>query len=83
MYKRQELAKDITTVDYADQMESEEVKEFIEMAEEIKKKSEVITFDKILTSNTIMLKNIEKAKVLAKLPNPTLIYGETGTGKEL
>mgnify|MGYP000851230689 CR=1 FL=1 len=78
-----ELAKDITTVDYADQMESEEVKEFIEMAEEIKKKSEVITFDKILTSNTIMLKNIEKAKVLAKLPNPTLIYGETGTGKEL
>lgn len=78
-----ELAKDITTVDNAEPIESEEAKEFIEMAEELKQKTEVITFDKILTSNTIMLKNIEKAKVLAKLPNPTLIYGETGTGKEL
>nr|WP_280634213.1 sigma 54-interacting transcriptional regulator [Anaerovorax sp. IOR16] len=36
-----------------------------------------------MTKNKEMLKNIEIGKVLAKLPNPTLIYGETGTGKEL
>ena len=30
-----------------------------------------------------MKKAIEQAKILATLPNPVLIYGETGTGKEL
>jgi len=78
-----ELAKDITTVDNAEFLYNEETKAFDEIAEEIRKQTEVITFDKILTSNTEMLKNIEKAKFLTKLPNPTLIYGETGTGKEL
>lgn len=78
-----ELAKDITTVDSAEFLNNEETKAFDEVAEEIKKQTEIITFDKILTSSTSMLKNIEKAKFLMKLPNPTLIYGETGTGKEL
>ena len=78
-----ELAKDITTVDDTESLYSKETKEFDEIAEEIKNETGIITFDKILTTNTSMLKNIEKAKFLANLPNPTLIYGETGTGKEL
>ncbi len=78
-----ELAKDITTVDTLKSENNEKIDRFDEIAESIKKEMEVITFDKILTSNTTMLKSIEKAKLLAKLPNPTLIYGETGTGKEL
>lgn len=49
----------------------------------LKKEAGLITFDSILTANEEMLDSIEKAKILAELPNPTLIYGETGTGKEL
>ncbi len=78
-----ELAKDITTVDTIELGKNEEINSFDEIADSIKNEVDIITFDKILTSNTTMLKNIEKAKLLAGLPNPTLIYGETGTGKEL
>jgi arginine utilization regulatory protein len=78
-----ELAKDVATVDTLESENNEDDRLFNELAESIKKDVGVVTFDKILTSNTTMLKNIEKAKILAKLPNPTLIYGETGTGKEL
>lgn len=78
-----ELAKDITTVDNRESLNSQETRDFDEMAESIRKEMDVITFDKILTTNTAMLNNIDKAKLLAMLPNPTLICGETGTGKEL
>lgn len=44
---------------------------------------EEMTFDDILTSNIDMIDNIRKAKVFGNSPNPMLIYGETGTGKEL
>lgn len=40
-------------------------------------------FDSILTVNSVMKENIEKAKMLSHMPMHTLIYGETGTGKEL
>lgn len=42
-----------------------------------------IKFHHILTVNESMKNCIEHAKVLAKIQHPTLIYGETGTGKEL
>lgn len=58
-------------------------RKFDEFVLKLKKDAGYITFDKILTNNEQMKFSIEKAKLLATLPNPTLIYGETGTGKEL
>lgn len=45
--------------------------------------SDDISFDSIITKSTGMLEQIRKAKIYAFEDNPTLIYGETGTGKEL
>lgn len=45
--------------------------------------SERITFEDILTINDEMIDAIDRAKIFASNSNPTLIYGETGTGKEL
>ncbi|AOT69201.1 sigma-54 interaction domain-containing protein [Geosporobacter ferrireducens] len=41
------------------------------------------TFKDITTQNKYMLENIEKAKLIADSSSPILIYGSTGTGKEL
>ncbi len=41
------------------------------------------TFDTIITNDNRMLKAIDQAKKIAETKNPTLIYGETGTGKEV
>ena len=41
------------------------------------------SFEDILTIHDSMLNAIEQAKTFAQNNNPTLIYGETGTGKEL
>ncbi len=78
-----ELAKDVATVDNMGEESADKLDDFDEIVEAIKNEVSEITFDKILTCNTLMLKSIEKAKMLATMPNPTLIYGETGTGKEL
>ncbi|MFA9560284.1 sigma-54 interaction domain-containing protein [Evansella sp. AB-rgal1] len=40
-------------------------------------------FNDIITSDSHMLKLIEKAKKVAKTSSPVFVYGETGTGKEL
>lgn len=56
---------------------------FDEFVKRVKEAAGKITFDTILTEDPEMKRNIEKAKVLATMPNPTLIYGETGTGKEV
>ncbi|MCX7950990.1 MAG: sigma 54-interacting transcriptional regulator [Clostridiales bacterium] len=42
-----------------------------------------ITFEDIKTQDPEMLQTIQRAKLLANLESPILIYGETGTGKEL
>ncbi|MDW7668297.1 MAG: sigma 54-interacting transcriptional regulator [Bacillota bacterium] len=42
-----------------------------------------ITFEDIISINTEMHENIRKAKIYSENKNPLLIYGETGTGKEL
>ncbi|MBQ1690885.1 MAG: sigma 54-interacting transcriptional regulator [Firmicutes bacterium] len=41
------------------------------------------TFEDILTINDSMLSTIEQAKLFSMNSNPILIYGETGTGKEM
>lgn len=40
-------------------------------------------FDKILTSDEVMLKNFRYAEAIAPTSKPVLICGETGTGKEI
>ena len=76
-----ELAKDVEPLENVDSAESDVI--FNEFVETIQRESGYITFSLILTRNPEMRKSIEMAKTLSKLPNPTLIYGETGTGKEM
>ena len=76
-----ELVKDIDPLDNVKAQAIDE--KFDRFVENIQRESGLITFDAIMTTNKQMLKNIEMGKALARLPNPTLIYGETGTGKEL
>lgn len=58
-------------------------RKFDEFVFRLQKDAGLITFETILTADERMKKAIEQAKMLATLPNPVLIYGETGTGKEL
>ena len=79
-----ELVKDITTIDNVDKKDlAIETKEFDETAGFIKSQTEPVTFESILTINPYMRKTIEKARFSSSIKNPTLIYGETGTGKEI
>jgi arginine utilization regulatory protein len=77
-----ELVKDITTIDNVDKKNTQ-AKEFDETANIIKSQLEPVTFESILTISPYMTKNIERAKFFSTIKNPTLIYGETGTGKEI
>ena len=45
--------------------------------------TEIFSFDNIITKNPEMLEAIRQAKIYALSDNHTLIYGETGTGKEM
>jgi len=79
-----ELTKDLTDLEHVKYRE----KYLNKIAEEdsfipSRDKDEKITFDDILTLDDEMLKAIDQAKLYATHSNPTLIYGETGTGKEL
>lgn len=79
-----ELTKDLTTVG--------DVKEKEDYLNRVKREGKFhpnresngdIRFEDILTINDTMIDAIEKAKIFALNPNPVLIYGETGTGKEM
>jgi arginine utilization regulatory protein len=76
-----ELSKDITAVHDLEKKVSENGS----VIESIKEGpvSEEMTFENIISSNAEMIENIRKAKVFSNSSNPTLIYGETGTGKEI
>ena len=77
-----ELSKDITSID--DDIQSKlKIKSGAETSMEMNNTFEKITFDEIITSNKDMDKNIERAKIYATSESPVLIYGETGTGKEM
>ena len=58
-------------------------RKFDEFVMRIQKDAGLITFDKILTADEKMKRAIEQAKILSTVPNPVLLYGETGTGKEM
>ncbi|MCI8608960.1 MAG: sigma 54-interacting transcriptional regulator [Firmicutes bacterium] len=75
------LSKDITTVNSV-------IKGQIQVPEVIKgtvdlPPMEKTTFEHIITQDETMMKAIALAKNLASSNGPILIYGETGTGKEL
>lgn len=76
-----ELSKDLTSIN---DLQAIQEKASIEAKHQssITHKHE-ITFDDILTANAEMIENIRRAKVFIGSPNPTLVYGETGTGKEM
>ncbi len=76
-----ELAKDVEN--YLNIDSNIQDQEFNELVEKLEREAGLISFDTILTCSEEMEKNIDKAKFLSRLPNPTLICGETGTGKEV
>lgn len=75
-----ELSKDITKIE-------EKVNHKISLGPIINNKKishkAIYNFDNIITINQDMLHNIKRAKIIADNPSSVLIYGETGTGKEL
>jgi len=76
-----ELSKDITSID-----DSEKISQLTKVKKNKKIKSdniENITFSDILTANLKMKENIRRAKIFSQSSSASLIYGETGTGKEL
>lgn len=77
-----ELAVDVQSRDGGEE-DRDGDRKFDEFIFHLKKEADMITFDTILTKNEQMKACIEKAKFLSRLPNPTLLCGETGTGKEL
>lgn len=74
-----ELSKDITKIE-------EKVEDRIHIIDNNSKKAIEglkYTFDDIITSNKTMLHNINQAKIIANNNSSVIVYGETGTGKEL
>ncbi len=79
-----ELTKDLTTV--GDMQGKEDYLQTIKKEGKFhpnRDNNDKINFEDILTINDKMLDAIEKAKIFALNNNPVLIYGETGTGKEM
>lgn len=75
-----ELSKDIPKIHGASNVD-----DFLNAIKCIKTRNDFsnYTFESIVTQNKDMKKNIEYAKMIADFPSSVLIYGETGTGKEL
>ena len=79
-----ELVKDVTTVDNVNHVYPEEQDYIIYPNEfSIINDPKKITFENIIAEDTNMLKVIEQAKIMSRVQSPTLVYGETGTGKEV
>ena len=78
-----ELARDVTTVHFEHNTEKDHNTDFDRMVEKIKAQQGLITFDSIITNSADVKRTVEYARILAGMPHHTLIYGETGTGKEL
>ncbi len=76
-----ELTQDVTHI----QDVSKEYKYFniISKPKALKSEKILYTFDKIITDSNEMKNIIEKAKLASNSNSSILIYGETGTGKEL
>lgn len=79
-----ELVKDIKTIENINN-DSDEIKNTDEedYFDNIINNINSSTFESIITNDNKMQKAIEHAKTMSKMESPTLIYGETGTGKEV
>lgn len=78
-----ELAKDIKTIDNINN-ENQNIHSYDDdIVSNVSEDDSKFTFDNIITADDKMIKIIEQAKVMSLSRNPTLIYGETGTGKEV
>lgn len=76
-----ELSRDITKIN-EDYSQKKAVKPIIKKTHQISS-NKMYNFDDIITCNKEMLHNIQRAKLIADSDSSVLIYGETGTGKEL
>ena len=76
-----ELAMDVDME--SEESKAESLKKFESFVKRFKHSSAGMGFDSIMTVNSSMKEIIEKAKMLSRMPLHTLIYGETGTGKEM
>jgi arginine utilization regulatory protein len=77
-----ELSQDITSVGDLNIMGHKENTRK-QIAETSIQADALASMDSIITINPDMLENIKKIKLFAMSDEPVLIYGETGTGKEL
>jgi len=80
-----ELSKDITRIQDLDQGSSGRKKKSHPVREGTSKEESVVkyNFEDIITRDPEMLSNINKARLIADTSSAVLVYGETGTGKEL
>ncbi len=74
-----ELVKDIKTIE---NITGEKHSDYDIFDDDIEDTNDT-TFDSVITNDAKMLKAIDQAKKITKSDNPILIYGETGTGKEV
>ncbi|MFT5871225.1 MAG: arginine utilization regulatory protein [Clostridium sp.] len=77
-----ELSQDITSIGDLNPLVKEELSK-TKIQKKKKTVSDTISFESIITNNEEMIENIRRAKIYALKDNPVLIYGETGTGKEM
>ncbi len=77
-----ELSQDITSIGDLDPLLNNDLTKKKAKKQKEKLNSDV-SFESILTINHQMIENIRRAKIFALNDNPVLIYGETGTGKEM
>ena len=79
-----ELSKDITSIkEDPSLVMGKKTKSVASISSRSDKFSAKYEFEDIITRNKIMKENIEKAKKVADSSSSILVYGETGTGKEL
>ena len=78
-----ELSKDITSIHDIDINKNASIKPNQKNILRPIKHPTYYSFDSIITKDKKMLDTIKRAKLMAKSNSPVLVYGETGTGKEL
>lgn len=78
-----ELSRDITSIKEDTSLTQKKPISNVKISPKLDKFSANYEFEDIITRNVEMKENIEKAKMVADSSSSILVYGETGTGKEL
>lgn len=76
-----ELSKDITKIE--EQVNRKDYPKLINIIGDKNLQRAIFNFEDIITSNKEMIHNIERAKIISNNTSSVIVYGETGTGKEL